>query len=34
MEAGKILEVQPAADFFDHPKSDRRKAFLGRILKL
>jgi len=33
MEAGKILEVQPPVDFFDHPKSDRCKAFLGKILK-
>jgi ABC-type polar amino acid transport system ATPase subunit len=33
MEAGKILEVQAPSEFFDHPKSDRCKAFLGKILK-
>jgi len=33
MEAGKILEVQPPEHFFDNPKSERCRAFLGKILK-
>jgi ABC-type polar amino acid transport system ATPase subunit len=33
MEAGRILEVQPPANFFDHPQSERCRAFLGKILK-
>ena len=33
MEAGKILEVQPPEHFFDHPKSERTRTFLGKILK-
>src|SRR5262250_3306112 len=32
MEAGRILEVQPPANFFDKPQSDRTRAFLGKIL--
>jgi ABC-type polar amino acid transport system ATPase subunit len=33
MEAGRILEVQPPERFFDHPQSERTRAFLGKILK-
>jgi ABC-type polar amino acid transport system ATPase subunit len=33
MEAGKILEVQPPEHFFDQPKSERTRTFLGKILK-
>jgi ABC-type polar amino acid transport system ATPase subunit len=33
MEAGRILEVQPPERFFDHPESERCRAFLGKILK-
>ena len=33
MEAGRILEVQPPAHFFDNPRSERCRAFLGKILK-
>jgi len=33
MEAGRILEIQPPANFFDHPQSERCRAFLGKILK-
>ena len=33
MEAGRILEVQPPANFFDNPQSERCRAFLGKILK-
>jgi ABC-type polar amino acid transport system ATPase subunit len=33
MEAGRILEVQPPEHFFDDPKSERTRAFLGKILK-
>ncbi|HEV3105803.1 MAG TPA: amino acid ABC transporter ATP-binding protein [Trinickia sp.] len=32
MEAGRILEVQPPHLFFDQPKSERTRAFLGKIL--
>ena len=32
MEAGHILEVEPE-HFFDPPKSERTRAFLGKILK-
>src|SRR5262249_11985285 len=33
MEAGRILEIQPPANFFDNPQSERCRAFLGKILK-
>ena len=33
MEAGRILEVQPPEHFFDNPKSERTRTFLGKILK-
>ncbi|HXX82950.1 MAG TPA: amino acid ABC transporter ATP-binding protein [Casimicrobiaceae bacterium] len=33
MEAGRILEVQPPEHFFDQPKSERTRTFLGKILK-
>jgi len=32
MEGGRILEVQPPHLFFDHPRSERTRAFLGKIL--
>jgi ABC-type polar amino acid transport system ATPase subunit len=32
MEGGRILEVQPPERFFDQPRSERTRAFLGRIL--
>jgi ABC-type polar amino acid transport system ATPase subunit len=33
MEAGRILEIQPPVNFFDHPQSERTRTFLGKILK-
>ena len=33
MEAGRILEVQPPEHFFDQPRSERTRTFLGKILK-
>ena len=32
MEAGRIVEVQQPERFFDHPQSERTRAFLGKIL--
>ncbi|WP_284616760.1 amino acid ABC transporter ATP-binding protein [Aquabacterium humicola] len=32
MEAGRIVEDQPPALFFDQPRSERTRAFLGKIL--
>ncbi len=32
MDAGQILETAPPAEFFDAPKHERTRAFLGRIL--
>lgn len=32
MDQGQILEVAPPGDFFDHPRHDRSREFLGRIL--
>ena len=32
MEAGRIVEVQEPERFFDHPQSERTRAFLGKIL--
>jgi ABC-type polar amino acid transport system ATPase subunit len=32
MEGGRIVEVQPPERFFDHPQSERTRAFLGKIL--
>lgn len=33
IDAGEILEDQPPAEFFAHPRSERARAFLGKILK-
>ena len=33
MDSGEIVETANAAAFFDHPKSERAKAFLAKILK-
>jgi ABC-type polar amino acid transport system ATPase subunit len=33
MDGGQILEVQPPAQFFNHPQSERSRAFLGKILR-
>ena len=33
MDGGEIVETAAAAQFFDHPQSDRAKAFLAKILK-
>ena len=33
MDGGEIVETADAATFFDHPKSERAKAFLAKILK-
>jgi glutamate/aspartate transport system ATP-binding protein len=33
MDAGRIVEDRPKADFFDHPKSERAQQFLARILQ-
>jgi glutamate transport system ATP-binding protein len=32
MDAGEIVEAAPPQEFFTHPKSDRAKDFLGKIL--
>lgn len=32
MDEGRILEEAPPDEFFDHPKHDRAKAFLSKIL--
>ena len=32
MDAGEIVEIQPPADFFDSPQSDRAETFLSKIL--
>ncbi|PWE27516.1 amino acid ABC transporter ATP-binding protein [Pararhodobacter marinus] len=32
MDRGQILEVAPPADFFDSPRHERSREFLGRIL--
>ncbi|TDP82869.1 L-glutamate ABC transporter ATP-binding protein /L-aspartate ABC transporter ATP-binding protein [Aquabacterium commune] len=32
MDAGRIVEDRPKADFFDHPESERAQQFLARIL--
>jgi glutamate/aspartate transport system ATP-binding protein len=32
MDEGKIIEDRPTIDFFDHPKTDRAKDFLSKIL--
>ena len=32
MDAGQIVEDAPPEEFFNHPKSDRAKDFLGKIL--
>ena len=31
MDQGQILEVQPTKAFFDNPKTDRSRAFLGQL---
>jgi glutamate transport system ATP-binding protein len=33
MADGRIVEEAPPAEFFDHPKSERAKDFLGKILE-
>ena len=32
MDAGRIVEVAPPAEFFDHPRSERAKDFLSKVL--
>lgn len=32
MDRGRLVETQPAGDFFDHPQTDRAKEFLAKIL--
>ncbi len=32
MDEGRILEVRPPADFFDHPETERAEDFLSKIL--
>ena len=32
MDAGRIVEDRPKADFFDQPQSERAQQFLARIL--
>jgi general L-amino acid transport system ATP-binding protein len=32
MDRGEIVEQGPPAEFFDNPKSDRTRAFLGQVL--
>ena len=33
MDAGRIVEDRPTADFFDNPRSERAQQFLARILQ-
>ena len=33
MDGGRIVEVQKPQDFFDHPRSERARAFLGKLLQ-
>jgi general L-amino acid transport system ATP-binding protein len=33
MDEGRILEVRPPGEFFDDPRSERSRAFLGKLLK-
>ncbi|HVV92775.1 MAG TPA: amino acid ABC transporter ATP-binding protein [Hyphomicrobiales bacterium] len=33
MDEGQVVEIAPPADFFDHPRHERTKAFLGQILR-
>lgn len=33
MDAGKIVEVQKPGDFFDNPRNERTRAFLGMLAK-
>ena len=32
MEAGRIVELQPTARFFDQPQNERTRAFLGQLM--
>jgi glutamate transport system ATP-binding protein len=32
MDAGRIIESAPPEQFFDHPQSERARAFLSKIL--
>ena len=32
MDGGQIVEMDAPASFFDHPKTDRAKQFLSKIL--
>ena len=32
MDQGQIVEQNSAAEFFDHPKSERTRDFLSKIL--
>ena len=32
MDAGQIVEVAPPAEFFDHPRTERAKDFLSKVL--
>jgi ABC-type polar amino acid transport system ATPase subunit len=33
VDEGEILEDQPPREFFEHPRTERARAFLGKILK-
>ena len=33
MDHGEIVEVAPPEEFFNHPKSERTKEFLGQIIR-
>jgi ABC-type polar amino acid transport system ATPase subunit len=33
MDEGEIVEAADATSFFDHPQSERAKAFLAKILR-
>jgi putative glutamine transport system ATP-binding protein len=33
MDEGSIVEVAPAAEFFDHPREERTRLFLSKILQ-
>jgi len=32
MEEGRVIESGPSREFFEHPKEERSRAFIGKIL--
>jgi ABC-type proline/glycine betaine transport system ATPase subunit len=33
MDKGRVIEVGTPAEIFDHPKTDRAREFVGKILR-